>query len=98
MRTNAECTVEISPSHIAPMAPKSVWRHFLTITLRSARAIINRFAVNKLCGMDDRMLRDIGLTQYDVDRALGASIGDDPSQELIRSAVANAKMRFRRNP
>jgi uncharacterized protein YjiS (DUF1127 family) len=98
MRTNAECTVEISPSHIAPVAPKRFWAHFLTITHRFARAISNRIAINKLTGMDERMLKDIGLTQYDVQLALGASIGDDPSQELIRSAVANAKMRFQRSP
>ena len=94
MRTEAECAVKTLPSPVAPMKAAILWTAVAHSTIRFARAIRNRIHVNSLVRMDDRLLRDIGLTKHDVNRALGASIGDDPSHELTRSAVANAKIRF----
>lgn len=94
MRTNAECAVKTLPSPVAPTTAGSIWGTMGRTMLRIARAIKNRIAINRLSAMDERQLRDIGLTKSDVYRALGAAIGDDPSHELTRAAVANAKMRF----
>ena len=95
MRTKAECAVKTLPSPVAPLKAAALWTAVAHSTVRMARAIMNRIKVNSLTEMDERLLRDIGLTRSDVDRALGASIGDDPSHELTKSAVANAKMRFK---
>jgi uncharacterized protein YjiS (DUF1127 family) len=96
MRTKADCAVKTLPSPaVVQIAVPSVFGSLATHMIRFARAIQNRICVNRLTEMDDRLLNDIGLKRHDVDRALGASIGDDPSHELTRSAVANAKMRFK---
>ena len=42
----------------------------------------NRRSVNRLLEWDDRMLRDIGLTQNDVRSALAGGASDDPSSRL----------------
>lgn len=98
MRTKAECAVETLPRSVAaPVKVTGIIAGLATQLLRIARAINHRIAVNKLTEMDDRLLNDIGLTKLDVERALGAAIGDDPSHELTRSAVANARRRFRRD-
>ena len=97
MRTKAECAVKTLPSPVAPSKAQSIWTLLATSTLRIARAINHRISVASLNEMDERLLRDIGLTKNDVNRALGAAIGDDPSHELTRSAIANAKMRFNSN-
>lgn len=98
MRTKADCAVKSLPS---PVVTAWTTRGFLaaiaTHIIRFARAINNRIAINSLSQMDERLLKDIGVSRHDVDRALGAAIGDDPSHELMRSAVANAKLRFRRH-
>lgn len=94
MRTKAECAVKTLPSPVAPSKAATIWTVVANSTLRIARAINHRIAVNSMSNMDEHLLRDIGLTKGDVHRALGASIGDDPSHELTRSAVANAKNRF----
>jgi uncharacterized protein YjiS (DUF1127 family) len=46
------------------------------------RAAQNRRSVGRLLEWDDRMLRDIGLTQGDVRSALAAPVAEDPSQQL----------------
>lgn len=95
MRTRAEYAVKTlpSPSPARIRMNGAMWAAATQI-LRFARAIRNRIAVNKLTELDDRLLKDIGLERGDVDRALGAAIGDDPSFELTRSAIANSRTRF----
>jgi len=46
------------------------------------RAARNRRSVGRLLEWDDRMLRDIGLTQNDVRSALAARFAEDPSRHL----------------
>lgn len=46
------------------------------------RAARNRRSVGRLLEWDDRMLRDIGLTQSDVRSALAGRVADDPSRRL----------------
>ena len=46
------------------------------------RAARNRRSVGRLLEWDDRMLRDIGLTQGDVRAALAARGAEDPSRRL----------------
>ena len=95
MRTRAEYAVKTlpSPSPARVQVHGAIWAATMHI-LRFARAIRNRIAVNKLTELDDRLLKDIGLERADVTRALGAAIGDDPSFELTRSAIANSRSRF----
>ncbi|MEM7774644.1 MAG: DUF1127 domain-containing protein [Pseudomonadota bacterium] len=49
---------------------------------RLAAAIAKRRSLSKLRRLDDRALADIGLTRSDVDRALLAPLGHDPTMEL----------------
>lgn len=46
------------------------------------QAAMNRRSVGRLLEWDDRMLRDIGLTQGDVRSALAGRFSDDPSRHL----------------
>jgi uncharacterized protein YjiS (DUF1127 family) len=69
------------------------------------RAHRNRRAVGTLLGWDAAMLRDIGLSQSDVQSALAARLGDDPSsrlstiarehREAIRAQALEARRRSR---
>ena len=61
------------------------------------RASANRRAVMSLRAMDDRMLKDIGLTRADVDGALSQPLHKDPSRILMvrrveRRATAPARL------
>lgn len=65
-------------------------------------AFRNRRSVSRLLEWDDRMLRDIGLTQHDVRSALSGHVGEDPGLRLgalgseRRAAVrASARERHR---
>jgi uncharacterized protein YjiS (DUF1127 family) len=78
-------TTEFSPcARPAPAGPS------LTAFARGAaerlaglwRAARNRRSVGKLLAWDDRMLRDIGLTAYDVRAAMAAPVNEDPSVHL----------------
>ncbi|WP_180901055.1 DUF1127 domain-containing protein [Martelella soudanensis] len=50
-------------------------------------------AVRYIAEMDDALLKDIGLTRHDIDRAYMAPISDDPMAEL-RKAAANRSARM----
>lgn len=58
------------------------------------RAIVNRSSVNTLAAMDDRMLRDIGLTRGDVDSALAQPWHKDPSRVLTVRRIENRVRRL----
>ncbi len=51
------------------------------------RAVANRRAVMELSGMDERMLKDIGLNRSDVVSALGGGWNRDPSAVLVTRSV-----------
>ena len=59
---------------------------------RVARAFANRGAVHRLAHLDDRALRDIGLTRSDVAGALAQPLLTDPSQVLV-SRRGRARLR-----
>ncbi len=52
-------------------------------------AVVNRREVTRMLDLDDRMLKDIGLTRNDVLGALGRPLGEDPSVLLRRRSVEN---------
>ena len=51
------------------------------------RSVSNRRAVGRLLDLDERMLRDIGLTSGDVRSAMATPLRDDPSLRLRVLAV-----------
>ncbi len=57
------------------------------------QALANRRAVNTLQALDDRALKDIGLTRGDVHAALQKPLGEDPSRHLaaLRSGAEPSK-------
>ena len=56
---------------------------------RARKLVGNRIAVARLCEIDERGLKDIGLTPSDVRAALALPFGRDPSEHL--SEVAGRK-------
>jgi uncharacterized protein YjiS (DUF1127 family) len=58
------------------------------------RAMANRSSVNTLAAMDDRMLRDIGLTRGDVESALAQPWHKDPSRVLTVRRIENRVRRM----
>ncbi len=64
---------------------------FVATTASNAwRVWRNRKTVANLANLDDRALRDIGLTRADVRSALAAPAGHDPSRQLA-SLVAERR-------
>lgn len=67
--------------------------------LESARAAFaatvrffnNRFAIKQMVELDDALLKDIGLTRRDVERAHFAPVSGDPMTDLKRSASRQAQ-------
>ena len=61
-------------------------RHVLAVSVARVAAVwkaaTNRRAVVRLHDLDDRMLRDIGLTRHDVHAALAGRRTEDPSPHL----------------
>jgi uncharacterized protein YjiS (DUF1127 family) len=57
--------------------------------IEGLRGIGNRGDVRRLLEMDDRALKDIGLTRGDVLGALAQPLSKDPSKILLVRSVAN---------
>jgi len=71
------------------IAVRSVATTVFDFAKATLRAVINRRSVNVLAEMDDRMLRDIGLTRGDVDSALAQPWHKDPSRMLTVRRIEN---------
>lgn len=61
------------------------------IALRAVRALAHRRAVKRLADLDDRMLKDIGLTRGEVHGALASPLFADPSAHL--AGLSHARQR-----
>jgi uncharacterized protein YjiS (DUF1127 family) len=61
---------------------------------RFVQALANRRAVTAMHALDDRALKDIGLTRADVQSALMKPFGEDPSSHLValRTGVEPSKL------
>ena len=66
------------------------FRFFGMATSNARRVWRNRKTVADLANLDDRALRDIGLTRADVRSALAVPAGGDPSRQLA-SLVAERR-------
>ena len=79
-----------SPSPERLSGPARAVRHLqhLARVLRAVvDATVNRRDVTRMLDLDDRMLKDIGLTRNDVLGALGSRLAQDPSVLLRRRSV-----------
>lgn len=69
-------------------------RHAFRAIVAVLRAISHRRDVGRLLEMDDRALKDIGLTRSDVHGALAVRVTRDPSTVLmVRSVEHRARVR-----
>lgn len=69
-----------------PELPPPRLRRLLSAIATGYRAWRNRRAVTGLLDLDDRMLRDIGLSRSDVTSALAGRRREDPSLRLAAAA------------
>jgi uncharacterized protein YjiS (DUF1127 family) len=68
-----------------PIAPVSIIAVLMRVAPKAQRLFAawkNRREINRLVDLDERTLRDIGLTHAAVRGALGVSLLDDPSRML----------------
>ena len=79
----------MATTELTHVEPTSVGEHIRRVVAVSAsrvaavwQAAKNRRSVGRLLELDDRMLRDIGLTQGDVRSALATPVDEDPSARL----------------
>ena len=63
-----------------------------------AKTFQHRREVMNLAELDDRMLKDIGLTRSDVDAALAEPILHNPSWVLVRSAARHSRAEKPKEP
>ena len=75
-------TTEARPLDFAP----ALLRFVAMATFNAWRAWRNRKTVANLANLDDRALRDIGLTRADVRSALAVPAGRGPSRQLASLA------------
>lgn len=84
-----------------PAAPVSATAMLLTAarTLgRLVKVLNNRREVNSLREVDDRILKDIGLTRADVEGAMSVPLYQDPSSLLIEQAAGRGRPVTTRSP
>ncbi len=62
------------------------------------RALRDRGEIKHLAELDDRMLKDIGLTRGDVSSALSESLLRNPSRVLVRGAQRHSRGERPRHP
>ena len=82
--------------HPAPASPSLVVRAGRAIVrgiVRLAQALRDRQEVKRLIEMDDRALKDIGLSRSDVDGALSEPLFRNPSAVLVRSVGRTSRAR-----
>lgn len=74
-------------SFIAPVGASTAAfaRRSLAPVASVLRALSHRLEVRRLAYLDERMLKDIGLTRTDVAGALSEPLFRDPSRLLVRS-------------
>jgi len=86
-----DCTTEIT--HLEPHSLSLLRRvaegcgAFVAAIARTTR---NRRAMTGMLELDDRMLRDIGVTRTDVHRALAGRFDEDPTYRLTIFSGAHA--------
>ncbi len=86
--TNPHTTLAERTLAAAFAAPKlSPLRMIVRAVRGIVRAIANRRAVMQLSGLDERMLKDIGLNRSDVSSALDGGWHRDPSSVLVTRSV-----------
>ena len=64
----------------------SLWASINALIGAATRFTKNRMAVRYMAEMDDALLKDIGLTRHDVERAYMAKISEDPIEDLKKAA------------
>ncbi len=80
------------------IAARLVLSTILDVVAATFRAIANRRAALHVASLDDRMLRDIGLTRGDVDGALAQPWHKDPTRTLVVRRLENRIRRPRPGP
>jgi uncharacterized protein YjiS (DUF1127 family) len=85
----------ISLSFIAPVGASTaaLARRSFQPFAAVLRALSHRAEVRRLASLDDRMLRDIGLTRTDIHGALAEPLLRDPSMVLVRSVEGRRRPR-----
>ncbi|MGV0877826.1 DUF1127 domain-containing protein [Martelella sp. FLE1502] len=71
----------------------SLWSGISAFAGAARRFAKNRLAVNRMAEMDDALLKDIGLSRHEINRAHMAPLSEDPMAEL-RKAAANRAARM----
>jgi uncharacterized protein YjiS (DUF1127 family) len=74
-------------THSGLSALEQIPRSFVALT----KALKHRREVLNLAELDDRMLRDIGLTRADVSSALAEPLTCNPSWMLVRQVERNSR-------
>jgi uncharacterized protein YjiS (DUF1127 family) len=82
-----------SASALAPAASNGPFVRFAKAVSAYWRNRRNRRSVAQLLEMDDYVLKDIGITRYDVTAALAGSPKDDPSERLKQLAAERRSAR-----
>lgn len=71
----------------------SLWDSISAFIGAARRFTKNRMAMRYIAEMDDALLKDIGLTRHDINRATMAPTSNEPMEEL-RKAAANRSARM----
>jgi uncharacterized protein YjiS (DUF1127 family) len=80
----------------APVSAMALMLTAVSVVRRVLKVVANRRAVNRLTQMDERQLKDIGLTRADVVGALAEPIYRDPSRCLAERTGGARSLAARR--